>query len=355
MPCYESGRKGCANQALFLGPDAPLSDASSSSDSMERDAAKSSILSASDPSGPSWSFTSSVSSMRSGLGTGGNRQYKAVAFLLRTEVLVVDISQCSRALEKNLSVLEATRGSFDQKKGATLNTSSGYKRGSTESRLWAEGLASEIAAHQRVWRRVLNSSCNAGWSFAAKFRHDRRPDANCFFDVLHFQIGCLGKQWGRQAGQCFCGVVGRHATSLLIPQQMRSRTLLVTRLIISYNCCCWEKIHYPTWRGQVSALCRNQSEFIKFTTEGSMIGSDISLTLLLIFDLCTKHETGPSCICRSNQLVHKRLKTINLKFLTSVRLCAPQFQTIVPAQHCCTPYFCAATGTGSTLLYCQCR
>ena len=45
-----------------------------------------------------------------------------------------------------------------------------------------------------------------------------------------------------------------------------------------------------------------------------MIGSDISLTLLLIFDLCTNYETGPSSVCRSNQSVHKRLKIIHLNF-----------------------------------------
>ena len=38
-----------------------------------------------------------------------------------------------------------------------------------------------------------------------------------------------------------------------------------------------------------------------------MIGFDISLTAILNFDLCTSYETGPSCICRSNQSVHTRL------------------------------------------------
>ena len=55
-----------------------------------------------------------------------------------------------------------------------------------------------------------------------------------------------------------------------------------------------EKIHYPTWSGQVFALCRNQSEFIKFTTACWMNGFDISLTVLWKFDLCTSNETGPS-------------------------------------------------------------
>ena len=45
-----------------------------------------------------------------------------------------------------------------------------------------------------------------------------------------------------------------------------------------------------------------------------MIGSDIFLTFLSIFDLCTNYETGSSCICRSNQSVHKRLKIIHLNF-----------------------------------------
>ena len=45
-----------------------------------------------------------------------------------------------------------------------------------------------------------------------------------------------------------------------------------------------------------------------------MIGFDISLTVLTNFDLCTSNETGPSCICRSNQSAHKRLKTIHLNF-----------------------------------------
>ena len=54
-----------------------------------------------------------------------------------------------------------------------------------------------------------------------------------------------------------------------------------------------------------------------------MIGFDISLTIISInLDLCTGYETGPSCTCRSNQLVHKRLKIIDLNFqnmeLTSV-------------------------------------
>ena len=53
-----------------------------------------------------------------------------------------------------------------------------------------------------------------------------------------------------------------------------------------------------------------------------MIGFDISFTVLLNFDLCTSYETGPSCICKSNQSVHNRLKIIHLNFqnmeLTSV-------------------------------------
>ena len=64
-----------------------------------------------------------------------------------------------------------------------------------------------------------------------------------------------------------------------------------------------------------------------------MIGFDISFTVLLNFDLCTSYETGPSCICKSNQSVHKRLKIIHLNFqnmeLTSVHM--------------------------KWLLYCQCR
>ena len=45
-----------------------------------------------------------------------------------------------------------------------------------------------------------------------------------------------------------------------------------------------------------------------------MIGSDISLTFLLIFNLGSNYETGSSCICRSNQAVHERLKIIHLNF-----------------------------------------
>ena len=78
----------------------------------------------------------------------------------------------------------------------------------------------------------------------------------------------------------------------------------------------------PFWRGHVFAVSRNQSEFIKFTTAGWMIGSDIFLTFLWIFDLCTNYERGPHCTCRWNQSVHKRLKIIHLNFqnmeLTSV-------------------------------------
>ena len=84
-----------------------------------------------------------------------------------------------------------------------------------------------------------------------------------------------------------------------------------------------------------------------------MIGSDISLTFLLIFHLCSNCETGPNCTCRSTNLVqsvHKRLKeTKDNPFEFSGHggyLC-------VPAQQYCTSYFCAATI--STLLYCQCR
>ena len=77
-------------------------------------------------------------------------------------------------------------------------------------------------------------------------------------------------------------IMQRHGTSVLIPQQIRSRTFFVTHLIISDIFCSWEKIHYTTWRGQLFALCCNQSEFIKFTTAGWMIGSDISLTFFLL-------------------------------------------------------------------------
>ena len=45
-----------------------------------------------------------------------------------------------------------------------------------------------------------------------------------------------------------------------------------------------------------------------------MIGSDISLTFLLIFDLRTNYETGPSCMCKSNKSVHTGLKIIHLNF-----------------------------------------
>ena len=49
------------------------------------------------------------------------------------------------------------------------------------------------------------------------FRHDWRPASmseHLFFDVVYFQIGCLGKQYetnGRQARQRFRRVVERHA------------------------------------------------------------------------------------------------------------------------------------------------
>ena len=53
-----------------------------------------------------------------------------------------------------------------------------------------------------------------------------------------------------------------------------------------------------------------------------MIGPDISLTHLLNFYLCTRYEKGLSYIYKSNQSIHKTLKTIHLNFqnmeLTSV-------------------------------------
>ena len=68
-----------------------------------------------------------------------------------------------------------------------------------------------------------------------------------------------------------------------------------------------------------------------------MIGSDISLTFLLIFYLCSNYETGPSCICRSNQSVHQRLK-IHLNFqnleLTSVHYNSGQWFQHSNVVHC---------------------
>ena len=94
--------------------------------------------------------------------------------------------------------------------------------------------------------------------------------------------------------------------------------LTLSHLIISYNFLLLRKNSLPNLKWtrlrDVFALCRNQSEFIKFTTAGWMIGFDISLTNLFNFDLCTSDEPGPRCICRSNQSVQKRLKIIHLNF-----------------------------------------
>ena len=155
----------------------------------------------------------------------------------------------------------------------------------------------------------------------------------------------------------------RHAASFLITQQIQSRSLLVTHVIISYNCC-WEEIHYPsypTWRGQVFALCLNRSQFIKFTTADWRIGSDIALTFLLIFYVCTNYETGPSCICRiiPDQTNHKRLKIIHLNFqvqnmeLTSVQHNSGQLFQRSNSVHAISVQ--PRPAIGSTMVCCQCR
>ena len=89
-----------------------------------------------------------------------------------------------------------------------------------------------------VGLRLLSKLCEITWFETACANNWKLPRPVQTIKVRHFY--CNPFWWM---------FMQRHATSLLIPQQTRSRTLLVTHLIISCNSCCWGKIYYPTWRG----------------------------------------------------------------------------------------------------------
>ena len=93
-------------------------------------------------------------------------------------------------------------------------------------------------------------------------------------EISWFEIGCANNQ--SQASLLLSRSMNDHAKTCNIVVDSSTNSIKIT---------CWEKIHYPTWSGHVFAFCSNQSEFIKVTTAGWMIGFDISLTVLLNFDL----------------------------------------------------------------------
>ena len=137
-------------------------------------------------------------------------------------------------------------------------------------------------------------------------------------------------------------IMQRHATSLLIPQQIRSRTLLVTQLIISYNDYLFLRNNsLPNLKW--TRLCTLKESIRSYNVFNSRLNDwfwyFFHSFLNLIYALAMKQDEA-AYADQTNQFTRVLRHSIWIFRTWSLPLC-PDCCSM--ATMCCTHYFCAAT------------